>query len=45
MRSALAHVPSEPDAGGYQVSRIVLDTRSADDGRSLTEIDWVVLTR
>ncbi|MCQ0016327.1 hypothetical protein [Actinomadura madurae] len=36
--------PSRTRAG-YQVSRIVLDTRSADDGRSLTEIDWVVLTR
>ncbi|MEV4678196.1 MULTISPECIES: MaoC/PaaZ C-terminal domain-containing protein [Actinomadura] len=30
---------------GDLVSRIVLDTRSADDGRALTEIDWVVLSR
>ncbi|WP_433477431.1 hypothetical protein ACQPZP_10455 [Spirillospora sp. CA-142024] len=30
---------------GDQVSRIVLDTRSADDGRALTEIEWVVLSR
>lgn len=30
---------------GDHVSRIVLDTRSADDGRALADIDWVVLSR
>uniref|UniRef100_UPI003F49146B hypothetical protein n=1 Tax=Actinomadura sp. CA-154981 TaxID=3240037 RepID=UPI003F49146B len=30
---------------GTQVSHLVLDTCSADDGRALTEIDWVVLSR